>query len=219
MEKQIKHISHKLIDSLSDGVFSIALTLLGLDVVALVSKVSHSKDINAALFEHWPTFLSYALGFIVLFSMWYGYHAIGQYVEGTTALIVWNHGVTMAWVALMPFGVALLADNLNTANRKWGVFYFGICLLGQYWTNVIVGLLVGLKFQPRFTADFPYPTEKMKKVISMLWFLGAIWGIILVPLSLVSPWVALVGYGLFVLMQANPITSYSKLVPKLLKWA
>ena len=58
-----------------------------------------------------------------------------------------------------------------------------------------------------------------KKVISMLWFLGAIWGIILVPLFLVSPWVALFGYGLFVLMQANPITSYSKLVPKLLKWA
>ena len=58
-----------------------------------------------------------------------------------------------------------------------------------------------------------------KKVISMLWFLGAIWGIVLFPRSLVSLWAALVGYGLFVLMQTNRITSYSKLVPKLLKWA
>ena len=37
-----------------------------------------------------------------------------------------------------------------------------------------------------------------KKVISMLWFLGAIWGIVLFPRSLVSLWAALVGYGLFV---------------------
>ena len=39
-------------------------------------------------------------------------------------MIVWNHGLTMAWVALMPFGVAILAENLNTTNMKWGVFYF-----------------------------------------------------------------------------------------------
>ncbi len=68
---QVKHISHKLIDSLSDGVFSIALTLLGLDVVALVHKISESEDFNATLFEHWPTFLAYVLGFVVLFSWWY----------------------------------------------------------------------------------------------------------------------------------------------------
>ena len=56
---------------MSDGVFSIALTLLGLDVVALVPEISHSENINSALLEHWPTFLSYTLGFLVLFSMWY----------------------------------------------------------------------------------------------------------------------------------------------------
>jgi len=83
MKIQITHISHKLIDSLSDGVFSIALTLLGLDVVALVSKIAHKEDFNSALFEQWPTFLGYVLGFVVLFSMWYTYHAFGQYTDGT----------------------------------------------------------------------------------------------------------------------------------------
>ena len=43
MELKMKHISHKLIDSLSDGVFSIALTLLGLNVVALVPDISIAK--------------------------------------------------------------------------------------------------------------------------------------------------------------------------------
>jgi Endosomal/lysosomal potassium channel TMEM175 len=66
MSKPIKHISHKLIDTLSDGVFSIALTLLGLDVVGLVHKISESKDFNSTMFESWPTFLAYLLGFLVV---------------------------------------------------------------------------------------------------------------------------------------------------------
>ena len=78
MELKFKNISHKLIDSLSDGVFSIALTLLGLNVVESVPEISHSKNINAAFIEHWPTFLSYTLGFIILFSSWYQYHVISQ---------------------------------------------------------------------------------------------------------------------------------------------
>ena len=83
MSKQIKHISHKLIDTLSDGVFSIALTLLGLDVVGLVHKISESEDFNGAMFDNWPTFLAYVLGFVVLFSWWYQYHVTSQYVVGT----------------------------------------------------------------------------------------------------------------------------------------
>jgi uncharacterized membrane protein len=69
MDLKFKNISHKLIDSLSDGVYSIALTLLGLSVVELVPEISHSEGINAALREHWPTFFSYALGFVVLVSV------------------------------------------------------------------------------------------------------------------------------------------------------
>ena len=42
MEKKFKDISHHFIDTLSDGVFSIALTLLGLNVVEMVPEVSKS---------------------------------------------------------------------------------------------------------------------------------------------------------------------------------
>ena len=58
MEKKFEHISHKLIGSLSDGVFAISLTLLGLDVVALVPEISKSENVNAALVDNWPTFFA-----------------------------------------------------------------------------------------------------------------------------------------------------------------
>jgi uncharacterized membrane protein len=224
MSKQIKHVSHKLIDSLSDGVFSIALTLLGLDVVGLVHGISESEDFNTAMFENWPTFLAYVLGFVVLFSWWYQYHVTGQYVVGTTAMIVWNHGLTMAWVALMPFGVALLAENLNTPNIKWGVFYFGICLFGQYWTIVIQRMVVGIfkgDTSITWTEDFFLADKSWEeKNKAMIIFIGfpAVLGIILVSICLVSPWIALAGYAFYVLTMVNPVKNLNALLPALTKF-
>jgi uncharacterized membrane protein len=223
MSKQIKHISHKLIDTLSDGVFSIALTLLGLDVVGLVHKISESEDFNGAMFENWPTFLAYLLGFIVLFSWWYQYHVTSQYVVGTTAMIVWNHGLTMAWVALMPFGVALLAENLNTPNMKWGVFYFGICLFGQYWTVLIQRLVVGIfhgDTSTTWTEDFflaDKSKEEQNKALLIFHGFPAVLGIIFVSLCLVNSWIALAGYAFYILTTANPVKNLTRLLPALTK--
>lgn len=223
MAKEFKHISHKLIDTLSDGVFSIALTLLGLDVVSLVHEISESEDFNGAMFENWPTFLAYVLGFVVLFSWWYQYHVLGQYVVGTNATIVWNHGLTMAWVALMPFGAALLAENLNTPNMKWGVFYFGICLFGQYWTGLIQRLFVKLikgDTTITWTDDF-FLSEKSKKDQhkALLIFLGlpSAFGVIFVPLALLNPWAALAGYMIYIFTTLNPVKSLNRSLPLLEK--
>jgi uncharacterized membrane protein len=215
MEVHVKHISHKLIDSLSDGVFSIALTLLGLDVVALVSKIGHEEDFNAALFEEWPTFFAYVLGFVVLFSMWYTYHSFGQYTDGTNAWIVWNHGLNMLWVALMPFGVALLADTLNTPNRKWGVFYFGICLFGYNFIWIAQWALGRFKLPISFKEDFPWDHDLARKTLPLFFGFSTIIGVALIAISLVNPWIALTGYGLYVLMNASPVTSMGKLMVRL----
>ena len=223
MEYKMKHISHKLIDTLSDGVFSIALTLLGLDVVGLVHKISESEDLNATLFEHWPTFLAYVIGFFVLFSWWYQYHVTSQYVVGTNATIVWNHGITMAWVALMPFGVAILAENLNTPNMKWGVFYFGICLFGQYWSALLQRLIVVIfkgDTSITWTEDFFLASKSRKfQDKALLIFNGfpAVLGIIFVSICLINPWIALAGYAFYISTTINPVKSLGNLFPMLAK--
>ena len=223
MDTKFKHISHKLIDTLSDGVFSIALTLLGLDVVGLVHKISESEDFNATMFENWPTFLAYVLGFIILFSWWYQYHVLGQYVVGTNATIVWNHGLTMAWVALMPFGVALLAENLNTPNMKWGVFYFGICLFGQYWTSVIQRIVVAVlkgDTSITWTEDFILTGKSrdyQNKALIIFTGFPAVLGIVFVSICLFNPWIALAGYTVYIFTSINPVKSLNSLLSKLTK--
>ena len=223
MEIKVKHISHKLIDSLSDGVFSIALTLLGLDVLSLAHGISKSKDFNGAMFEHWPTFFAYALGFFILFSWWYQYHVTSQYVVGTTATIVWNHGITMAWVALMPFAVALLAENLNTPNMKWGVFYFGICLFGQYWSGLLHRLIVVIfrgNTSITWTEDF-FLANKSKEYQDKALIIGSafpgVLGIIFVSICFINPWIALGGYMIYISTTINPVKSFNSLFPALAK--
>ena len=218
MEFKIKDISHKFIDSLSDGVFSIALTLLGLDVLSLAHGISKSEDFNAAMFEHWPTFFAYTLGFVVLFSWWYQYHVTSQYVVGTNAMVVWNHGITMAWVALMPFGVAILAENLNTPNMKWGVFYFGIALFGQYWSWLLQWTLTKLfrgNHEITFTEDFilsQVSSQERNKFLFLFNLGPALIGLVLGSLSLLNPWLALAGYTLFVATLVNPVNTLNKFV-------
>ena len=225
MEIKIKDISHKFIDSLSDGVFSIALTLLGLDVLSLAHGISKSEDFNAAMFEHWPTFFAYTLGFVVLFSWWYQYHVTSQYVVGTNAMVVWNHGITMAWVALMPFAAALLAENLNTPNMKWAVFYFGICLFGQSFTTTTQFLIVKL-FKGNttftFTEDFVLSTFSQQarfKFLLLFNAIPAVIGSIFISVSLLNAWVALAGYGLYILTLGNPVKNLNKLKPIVMKMA
>jgi uncharacterized membrane protein len=217
MNQPFRHIDHKFIDSLSDGVFSIALTLLGLNVVALVPGITHSKNINSALIDQWPTFFAYLLGFIVLFSTWYSYHATVQYVEGTDAWTVWQHGITMAWVALMPFGVAFLAESLNTSNRKWGIFYFGVCLFGNYWTSLILFAVRRFRWKLTFNDTLPISPEQMLLATKLFFGVNALLGSILVPLSLKFPWLALVGYGIFVASNIAPVAILNTMRARLAK--
>jgi uncharacterized membrane protein len=139
-------------------------------------------------------------------------------------MIVWNHGLTMAWVALMPFGVALLAENLNTPNIKWGVFYFGICLFGQYWTVVIQRIVVGIfrgDTSITWTEDFflaDKSREEQNKALIIFNGFPAVLGIILVSICLVSPWIALAGYSFYVLTTVNPVRNLNALLPALTKF-
>jgi hypothetical protein len=119
----------------------------------------------------------------------------------------------------MPFGVALLAENLNKPNMKWGVFYFGICLFGQYWTAIIQrGLVTIFKGDTSitWTEDF-FLTGKSKayRDKALLIFNGfpAVLGIILVTICILNAWIALAGYMFYIFTSMTPVASLNKMLP------
>ena len=116
----------------------------------------------------------------------------------------------MAWVALMPFGVAFLAESLNGPNRKWGVFYFGICLFGNYWTTMILAVTRKFKWTLNYNEMLPISADLMNRATPIFLGATALIGLILVSISLVFPWVALVGYGLYVVSNINPVATLNR---------
>jgi hypothetical protein len=79
----------------------------------------------------------------------------------------------------MPFAIAMLAQTMDTPNFSWGVFFFSICLHGQYWTNLIVGGL-GMIFKvdglPKFSEDFPLKRTKLASGSSLVRSSYPSWG-------------------------------------------
>jgi uncharacterized membrane protein len=74
------------IEALSDGVFSIAMTLLVLDVrVPAPSEVAAAGGLAPALLGLWPRLLTYALSFGLLGVYWVGHHVTFHFISGPTA--------------------------------------------------------------------------------------------------------------------------------------
>ncbi|MDP9237647.1 MAG: TMEM175 family protein [Chloroflexota bacterium] len=60
------------LEAFSDGVFAIAITLLILEIG--VPHIGTGDSLWRALWELWPSYLSYAISFVVIGIMWMNHH-------------------------------------------------------------------------------------------------------------------------------------------------
>lgn len=207
MAKKFPDIDHSRIDALGDGIYAIALTLLGLDLVGAVMKISEEPDLNSALLHEWPIFFSFLMGFFVLYAVWYQYHVYSQFAGKPHALMVWHHGLGFMVAALVPAGAALLGENINTPNMSWAVFYFGILIFIEGPLQLIFLLFASKKRPLTVTNDSPFTGEELKKMASAYSVILTVFGVIALTTALFAPWVALALYGLYLFTKVNPVGS------------
>ncbi|MEU6483873.1 TMEM175 family protein [Streptomyces sp. NPDC046887] len=94
--------------ALSDGIFSIAMTLLVLDV--RVAPDLDDRAFHQALADTWPNFLAYGLSFAILGGFWRGQRRILAHVHHVDGRLVWVTLTELGAVALLPFPTALLSE-------------------------------------------------------------------------------------------------------------
>ena len=69
-------VSKARLEALSDGVFSIVMTLLVFQLVSpLISDAKTAGELHSALLVLWPTFVSFVISFIMLGIFWVGHHS------------------------------------------------------------------------------------------------------------------------------------------------
>jgi uncharacterized membrane protein len=206
MAKRFPDIEHSRIDALGDGIYAIALTLLGLDLVGAVMKISQEPDLNSALLHEWPIFFSFVMGFFVLYAVWYQYHVYSQFAGKPHALMVWHHGLGFMVAALVPAGAALLGENINTPNMATAVFYFGLLIFIEGPISLL--FLLAMKKRPlTVTSDSPFTGEELHKMGSVYNLIVTVFGVIALTIALFAPWAGLVLYAIFLFTKVNPVGS------------
>ena len=206
----MKNIPVSKVFSLSDGIFSIAITLLVLDLIPVGAEITAAADFNEAMVSKWPVFAAFTLGFLVIASIWYDYHALGQYLVETNEIWVWEQIFTFFTVTLVPFGVSLLGHSVNTPNMTWPVFYFGLILFARSPVTLLALYLARRKYGSlKVSADFPVDVKSFENYSMIGLGITTVYGGLIICVSLINAWLALILYSIYVLVRMSPISSWT----------
>jgi uncharacterized membrane protein len=101
-------IGKNRIEALADGVFSIAMTLLVLDLRVPELPPGSEGRLPAALLALWPRLLAYLASFLVIGVFWVGHHAQLHFVRRADRPYLWMNIAFLLLVAAVPFSASLL---------------------------------------------------------------------------------------------------------------
>jgi len=118
------------VETFSDGVFCIAVTLLSIEIGVEIKSDASNKDLLHALLEKWPICLAYVISFINVLLAWIGHHGLFKQLRNTDSLVMVTNGLLLMLVALVPFPTKTLGFFLQTGALKTAVvFYTGYFVL------------------------------------------------------------------------------------------
>ena len=110
--------------ALSDGIFSVAMTLLVLDLrVPLAATIHSNYDLAHALAAVWPQFLMYALSFLGLGLAWAAQQTEMSWMARSHRDLAWIQILFLFGVTMMPFSTRLLSEFHGY--RLAFLFYWG----------------------------------------------------------------------------------------------
>lgn len=116
-------VSLDRIQSFSDGVFAVAITLLILDVrlpIVPLGKTNNSV-VAHALWKQYPHYLAYLISFLVIGAFWMGHHRFFDRLARHDETFAWLNVLYLMSVVFIPFPTSVLSEYGET--RVAVVFY------------------------------------------------------------------------------------------------
>ena len=89
----------------SDGVFAIIITIMILELKKPESPTFH------ALFQLWPTWISYAASYLFIAIVWVNHHYLLRYASEATPRLMWVNFGHLFSVSLIPFLTDWIAES------------------------------------------------------------------------------------------------------------
>ena len=96
-------------ETFSDGVFAIAITLLILDVAVPPSGSTPSGELGTALAHEWPAYFAYLVSFLVIGIIWINHHTVFAKVRQVDRVVLFANLGLLLIVSAIPFPTHLMA--------------------------------------------------------------------------------------------------------------
>src|SRR5437762_5247828 len=124
-ERQILRMASGRLEALGDGIFSVAMTVLVIELALPVVKGDSWIDLWHALKQSWDGFLCYMISFVVLGIMWFGHRMMFEYIGRTNRYFIFLGVLFYMVVCLVPFSTRFLAED----TMKWyAILAYGVNL-------------------------------------------------------------------------------------------
>jgi uncharacterized membrane protein len=142
--------------SLSDGVFSIVLTLLVLELkVPQMSSQAGAGELWQALVGIKTKLISFLLSFLFIASLWFSHNQLFKLFDKVDNAILWYNNFLLLVVCFIPFPTALIGEYPRNP--------VGITIFGSIW--VIVPLIIYLIGSRAYHKKYLHNTVDLKRYL------------------------------------------------------
>lgn len=115
--------SKSRVETFSDGIFAIIITLLVLEIkVPHITEIHSSAELGKALLGLLPKIISWIISFFTIAVIWVNHHKIFKQIKVLDAGIFWWNAVLLLWSTLIPFPTAVLGDY---PGNKMSIILYG----------------------------------------------------------------------------------------------
>jgi len=111
------------LETFSDGVFAIAITLLVLELIQMLH-LRTEAGVLKTFWHNWELFLAFFIGFVTIFICWINHSHALKYIEKVDDKFMWVNGFLLFMITLTPFPTAILAESIKD-DGKTALLIFG----------------------------------------------------------------------------------------------
>jgi len=143
------------IESFSDAVFAIAITLLIIEIKVPSREQVHQLGLWCALLNLWPSYLAFLTSFATILVIWIQHHWIFVLVNRYDHSLFYLNGLLLLFVTIIPFPTSLLAEYLLfrearvASNIYTGMFLAISFSFDLLWRHVSKCLLIKESVPPK----------------------------------------------------------------------
>jgi TMEM175 potassium channel family protein len=158
-------VSTGRLESFSDGVIAVAITLLVLNIQVPSFEETAKYGLGGALFRNWPVYAAYVVSFLTIGIIWVNHHVMIARLRETDRMILLLNLLLLMSIAVLPFATSLVAKYLKQSNGQHlaAAIYSGAFLVMSIFFSLLNAHILLAKHH---RLAKPLPLERRQRILA-----------------------------------------------------